>query len=74
MIIEECIDHLLFSDHGHTIEDISHDHCRYLTRDEILKVLRAEVPVNREDEGRYGDADETRGTRPDRNRPRRRNR
>lgn len=35
-------------------KDISHEQCRYLDRDEVLRVLRAPVPVAHEQQGRYG--------------------
>jgi hypothetical protein len=39
---------------GNMIKDISHEGCRYLTRDELLKVLRADIPANAYQLGRYG--------------------
>jgi hypothetical protein len=36
------------------IKDISHDGCRYLSRDELLRVMRAEIPENQYQLGRYG--------------------
>ena len=45
----------LQDERGRWEKDISHRDCRYLTVEEMLKVLRADVPVGREAEGRYGE-------------------
>ncbi len=52
---EEMAFDRLQDERGRWEKDISHEDCRYLTRDEMLRVLRAEVPVGREAEGRYGE-------------------
>lgn len=44
----------LQDERGRPEKDISHDGCRYLSPAEMLKVLRAPVPIDREAEGRYG--------------------
>jgi LVIVD repeat len=44
----------LQDERGRMIKDISHEGCRYLTPDELLKVLRAEIPKNDYQLGRYG--------------------
>ncbi|MEQ1633112.1 MAG: hypothetical protein ABL997_12115, partial [Planctomycetota bacterium] len=54
LVVEEFAFDRLQDERGRWEKDISHKDCRYLTRDEILKVLRAPVPVPREAEGRYG--------------------
>ncbi len=44
--LEEFAFDRLQDERGRWIKDISHAGCRYLTRDEMLKVLRADVPVS----------------------------
>jgi hypothetical protein len=54
LVLEEFAFDRLQDERGRWEKDISHEGCRYLTRDEMLKVLRADVPVDRQAEGRYG--------------------
>ena len=54
LVVEEFALDRLQDERGRWEKDISHEGSRYLTRDEMLKVLRAPVPVRREAEGRYG--------------------
>lgn len=54
LYLEEFAFDRLQDERGRWEKDISHEQCRYLTRDEILRVLRAPVPVAREQQGRYG--------------------
>ncbi len=54
LAVEEFAFDRLQDERGRWEKDISHADCRYLSRDEMLRVLRADVPVAREDEGRYG--------------------
>ena len=44
----------LQDERGRAIKDISHEGCRYLTPDEMLRVLRADIPVGIDDVDRYG--------------------
>lgn len=53
MVWEEFALDRLVDERGRWEKDISHEDCRYLTPDEILRVLRADVPIRREAEGRY---------------------
>jgi hypothetical protein len=54
LVVEEFAFDRLIDERGRQEKDISHADCRYLTSDEILRVLRAQVPVTHEAEGRYG--------------------
>jgi len=54
LALEEFAFDRLQDERGRWEKDISHEGCRYLTRDEMLKVLRADVPIDRQAEGRYG--------------------
>lgn len=54
LCFEEFAFDRLQDERGRPEKDISHAQCRYLTRDEVLRVLRAPVPVAHEQEGRYG--------------------
>lgn len=54
LCFEEIAFDRLLDERGRWEKDISHEDCRYLTRDEILRVLRAPVPVSQEEAGRYG--------------------
>ena len=54
MVFEEFAFDRLQDERGAWIKDISHEGCRYLTRDEVLRVLRAHIPVEQRDGGRYG--------------------
>jgi len=60
LVFEEFAFDRLQDERGRAIKDISHDGCRYLSRDEILKVLNAQVPVERYRLGRYGERQSTR--------------
>jgi hypothetical protein len=55
LVLEDFAFDRLQDERGRWEKDISHADCRYLTREEILKVLRADVPVHREATGRYGE-------------------
>ena len=44
----------LQDERGRMIKDISHEGCRYLTRDELLRVLNAAIPDHTDQVGRYG--------------------
>lgn len=63
LVLEEFAFDRLQDERGRAEKDISHAGCRYLTVDEMKKVLRADVPVEREKEGRYGKL-ETQPTKP----------
>ena len=54
LVVEDFAFDRLQDERGRWEKDISHEDCRYLTRDEILRVLNAPIPTQREDEGRYG--------------------
>jgi hypothetical protein len=53
--LEEFAFDRLVDENGRWLKDISHANCRYLTRDELLAVLRAPVPVVADPTGRYGE-------------------
>lgn len=55
LAVEELALDRLQTEEGRWIKDISHEGCRYLTPQEILKVLRAPIAVSAEARGRYGD-------------------
>ncbi|MCA8958079.1 MAG: hypothetical protein KDC87_18530, partial [Planctomycetes bacterium] len=69
--LEEFAFDRLVDERGRWIKDISHAGCRYLSRDELLRVLRAPIPADRPRyrTGRYGE-----GIGPDPARRRRRRR
>ena len=54
LVVEEFAFDRLQDERGRWEKDISHEDCRYLTVEEMKKVLQAKVPVRREAEGRYG--------------------
>ena len=54
LAVEEFAFDRLQDERGRWEKDISHEGCRYLTPEEMLRTLRAEVPIGREREGRYG--------------------
>jgi len=53
MVFEEFALDRLVDERGRWEKDISHEGCRYLTPEEILRVLRADVPVRHQAAGRY---------------------
>jgi hypothetical protein len=54
--LEEFAFDRLQDESGGWIKDISHEGCRYLSRDEVLRVLRAEIAVEDYERDRYGNA------------------
>lgn len=66
LVLEEFAFDRLQDEDGTWIKDISHEGCRYLTRDEMLTTLRAEIPVEGYQLDRYGNASGT--TRPSKRR------
>jgi len=56
LAIEEFAFDRLQDERGNWIKDISHDGCRYLTPDEVLTALRAEIPTTEYRRDRYGNA------------------
>ncbi|MGE3173488.1 MAG: hypothetical protein AB7O97_12760 [Planctomycetota bacterium] len=54
LVLEEFAFDRLQDERGRQEKDISHEGCRYLEPAEMLRVLRADVPIDREEEGRYG--------------------
>lgn len=55
LVFEEFAFDRLQDERGQPIKDISHEGCRYLTKAELLKVLRVQVPVESHTLGRYGE-------------------
>ena len=55
LVFEEFAFDRLQDEEGKWLKDISHDGCRYLTRDEMLRVLRAPLPDAEDMLGRYGE-------------------
>jgi hypothetical protein len=66
LCFEEFAFDRLLDERGRPVKDISHADCRYLTRDEILRVLQAKVPVTHEATERYGRLREVKKAKPDR--------
>lgn len=64
--LEEFAFDRLVDEQGRWLKDISHEGCRYVTRDELLRILRAPVPVATDPTGRYGEVRQERRTRSDR--------
>ena len=56
LVLEEFAFDRLQDERGRWIKDISHEDCRYLTRDEVLSALRAKIPVEEYMRDRYGNA------------------
>jgi hypothetical protein len=54
---EELAFDRLQDEEGRWEKDISHEGCRYLTRDEILRVLRAPIELDPDRLGRYGNVE-----------------
>jgi hypothetical protein len=69
LVVEEFAFDRLQDERGRWEKDISHDGCRYLTRDEMERVLNAKVPVRREAEGRYGKIETAPAPKPTRAKP-----
>lgn len=55
LVFEEFAFDRLQDEEGKWLKDISHEDCRYLTRDEVLRVLRAPLPDAEDPLGRYGE-------------------
>ncbi len=53
LVVEEFAFDRLQDERGNMIKDISHEDCRYLTREELLRVLGADIPVTPAEMGRY---------------------
>ena len=54
MVFEEFAFDRMVDERGRWEKDISHEGTRYLTREEILRVLRAKVPRESYETDRYG--------------------
>lgn len=55
LYLEEFAFDRLVDERGRWIKDISHEHCRYLDSDELLKVLRAPIDKQSFERNRYGE-------------------
>jgi hypothetical protein len=62
LAIEEFAFDRLQDEAGRAHKDISHEGCRYLTREELLRVLRAPLPDADDPLGRYGEIEGYRPT------------
>lgn len=54
LVLEEFPFDRLQDERGRMEKDIAHDGCRYLSPEEIQRVLSADVPLSREEQDRYG--------------------
>ena len=70
LVLEEFAFDRLQDERARPIKDISHEGCRYLNRDEMLRVLRADVPVPSYRIDKYGFAIDGRSDRRTRGRTR----